>query len=133
MPTSHRIALLFNANKIFEREVIEGIAAYLASTRSSWDLFLEEDFRLRLPGTEDWQGDGVIADVDDPAVAAALARSRIPVVAVGGSYDNVDAYPSSRDCSFIAAIHSTGCRAGRGGRRRGTMGFAWRRTPIRTS
>ncbi|MCE3605398.1 DNA-binding transcriptional regulator [Massilia sp. P8910] len=94
MPKSHRIALLFNANKIFDREVIEGIAAYLSSTRSSWDLFLEEDFRLRLPGIEDWQGDGVIADFDDPAVAAALARSRIPVVAVGGSYENVNAYPA---------------------------------------
>ncbi|MDM5175716.1 DNA-binding transcriptional regulator [Massilia sp. DJPM01] len=86
--------MLFNANKIFDREVIEGIAAYLSSTRSSWDLFLEEDFRLRLPGIEDWQGDGVIADFDDPAVASALARSRIPVVAVGGSYENVNAYPA---------------------------------------
>jgi LacI family transcriptional regulator len=94
MPKSHRIALLFNANKIFDREVIAGIAAHLTSTRSSWDLFLEEDFRLRLPGIEDWQGDGVIADFDDPAVAAALSRSRIPVVAVGGSYENEAAYPS---------------------------------------
>jgi len=95
MPKSHRIALLFNANKIFDREVIAGVAAYLSGTRSSWDLFLEEDFRLRLPGIEDWQGDGVIADFDDPAVAAALARSRIPVVAVGGSYENVESYPSN--------------------------------------
>ncbi len=94
MPKSHRIALLFNANKIFDREVIAGVAAYLSSTRSSWDLFLEEDFRLRLPGIEHWQGDGVIADFDDPAVAAALARSSIPVVAVGGSYEDVNAYPS---------------------------------------
>jgi LacI family transcriptional regulator len=94
MPKSHRIALLFNANKIFDREVIAGIAAYLSSTRSSWDLFLEEDFRLRLPGIEHWQGDGVIADFDDPAVAAALARSKIPVVAVGGSYQDDAAYPT---------------------------------------
>jgi LacI family transcriptional regulator len=94
MPKTHRIALLFNANKIFDREVIAGVAAYLSSTRSSWDLFLEEDFRLRLPGIEDWQGDGVIADFDDPAVAAALARTNIPVVAVGGSYENEDGYPS---------------------------------------
>jgi len=91
---SHRIALLFNANKIFDREVIAGVAAYLSSTRASWDLFLEEDFRLRLPGIEHWQGDGIIADFDDPAVAAALSRSRIPVVAVGGSYENESAYPS---------------------------------------
>ena len=94
MPKSHRIALLFNANKIFDREVIAGVAAYLSSTRSSWDLFLEEDFRLRLPGIEDWQGDGIIADFDDPTVASALAKSRIPVVAVGGSYEDLDAYPA---------------------------------------
>jgi LacI family transcriptional regulator len=93
-PKTHRIALLFNANKIFDREVIEGIAAYLSSTRSSWDLFLEEDFRLRLSGIEAWQGDGIIADFDDPAVAAALAPSRVPLVAVGGSYENMDDYPA---------------------------------------
>jgi len=92
---SHRIALLFNANKIFDREVIAGIAAHLSSTRASWDLFLEEDFRLRLPGIEHWQGDGIIADFDDPAVAAALSRSRIPVVAVGGSYADDSSYPDA--------------------------------------
>jgi len=93
-PKTHRVALLFNANKIFDREVIAGVADYLSSTRSSWDLFLEEDFRLRLPGIEQWQGDGIIADFDDPAVAAALADSRIPVVAVGGSYENEADYPA---------------------------------------
>lgn len=97
---SHRIALLFNANKIFDREVIAGIAAYLSSTRATWDLFLEEDFRLRLPGIERWQGDGIIADFDDPAVAAALTRSRVPVVAVGGSYENQAAYPE--DVPYVA-------------------------------
>lgn len=91
---THRVALLFNANKIFDREVIAGIAGYLSSTRSSWDLFLEEDFRLRLPGIEKWQGDGIIADFDDPAVAEALASSRIPLVAVGGSYENEADYPT---------------------------------------
>jgi LacI family transcriptional regulator len=97
---SHRIALLFNANKIFDREVIAGIAAYLSSTRATWDLFLEEDFRLRLPGIERWQGDGIIADFDDPAVAAALTRSRVPVVAVGGSYESQAAYPD--DVPYVA-------------------------------
>jgi LacI family transcriptional regulator len=91
---TYRIALLFNGNKVFDREVLEGIAGYLASTRSSWDLFLEEDFRVRLPGIERWQGDGIIADFDDPAVAAALAPGRIPVVAVGGSYADPAQYPA---------------------------------------
>jgi len=94
-PRAHRIALLFNANKIFDREVIVGIADYLSSTRTQWDLFLEEDFRLRLSGIEKWQGDGIIADFDDPVVAAALATTSVPLVAVGGSYEDPADYPAS--------------------------------------
>jgi len=92
-PKTRRIALLFNGNKVVDREVIAGVADYLASTRAQWHLFLEEDFRLRQAGIEDWQGDGIIADFDDPAVAHKLAGSRIPVVAVGGSYEEAAAYP----------------------------------------
>lgn len=94
LPTAHRIALLFNGNKIYDREIIAGIGGYLNTTRVSWELYLEEDFRCRLPGIERWQGDGIIADFDDPAVCAALARSPVPVVAVGGSYQDAADYPS---------------------------------------
>lgn len=89
----HRIALLFNANKIFDHEVITGIAAYLGRTRAVLDLFMEEDFLLRLSAIEYWQGDGIIANFDDPAVAEALSRCRVPVVAVGGSYADEAEYP----------------------------------------
>lgn len=91
--TPHRIALLFNANKGYDREVITGIGQYLNSTRVEWDLFLEEDFRSRVQGIERWFGDGIIADFDDPQVAEALSRSALPVVAVGGSYRDPSAYP----------------------------------------
>ncbi len=90
---TYRIALLFNANKTFDREVLGGIADYLGSTRVAWEVFLEEDFCLRLAGIGSWQGDGIIADFDDPGVAAALADCQLPVVAVGGSYANEDQYP----------------------------------------
>jgi LacI family transcriptional regulator len=92
---AHRIALLFNANKAFDRDVILGVADYLSGTRVQWDLFLEEDFRLRLAGIEKWQGDGIIADCDDPVVAAALAGTRVPLVAVGGSYEHPADYPAA--------------------------------------
>ncbi len=100
LPRMHRIALFFNANKVFDREVLSGIAGYLSSRRASWDLYLEEDFRLRLPSISQWQGDGIIADFDDPAVAEALSHSRIPVVAVGGSYDKESDYPA--DVPYVA-------------------------------
>lgn len=93
LPPVHRIALLFNGSKIYDRGIITGIGNYLSSTRASWDLFLEEDFLCRLRGIERWQGDGIIADFDDPLIGEALAGSRIPVVAVGGSYEDVSAYP----------------------------------------
>jgi LacI family transcriptional regulator len=94
-PKTHRIALLFDANQAFAREVIGGIAGYLSSRRTSWELFIEDDFRVRLSSLTRWQGDGIIAHVDDPAVAAALADSPVPVVAVGGSYANEADYPAN--------------------------------------
>ena len=93
VPTVHRIALLFNGNKIFDRDIIAGIGEYLTSTRASWDLYLEEDFRCRLQGIERWQGHGIIADFDDPATCEALSGVHLPVVAVGGSYADEADYP----------------------------------------
>ncbi|MGB3123671.1 MAG: XylR family transcriptional regulator [Pseudomonas sp.] len=94
LPPVHRIALLFNGSKIYDRGIITGIGNYLSSTRVSWDLFLEEDFLCRLRGIERWQGDGIIADFDDPLIGEALADIKLPVVAVGGSYEDARAYPS---------------------------------------
>ena len=54
LPPVHRIALLFNGSKIYDRGIIAGIGNYLSSTRASWDLFLEEDFLCRLRGIERW-------------------------------------------------------------------------------
>jgi LacI family transcriptional regulator len=91
--TTHRIALLFNANKVYDREIISGIGNYLLSTRVAWDLFLEEDFRCRLAGIERFNGDGIIADFDDPAVCEALRDCPLPVVAVGSSFEDEAHYP----------------------------------------
>ncbi|SFK39281.1 transcriptional regulator, AraC family [Rhodanobacter glycinis] len=93
MSSPHRIALLFNANKVYDRQVIAGIGQYLKSTRVEWDLFMEEDFRCRTLGIRHWRGDGIIADFDDPTVAETLADVPIPVVAVGGSYADASHYP----------------------------------------
>lgn len=91
----HRIALLFNANKVYDRQVVAGIGQYLKSTRVVWDLFLEEDFRCRTLGIQHWRGDGIIADFDDPTVEEALAHLSMPVVAVGGSYADDSRYPAN--------------------------------------
>lgn len=93
-PAVLRVALLFHASKVYDREILTGIGDYVKQTRVAWDLFLEEDFRFRLDGIREWEGDGIIADYDDPAVAQALAGAHVPVIAIGGSYDDPDCYPS---------------------------------------
>jgi LacI family transcriptional regulator len=100
LPPAHRIALLFNGSKVYDRGIISGIGNYLSSTRVAWDLFLEEDYLCRLKGIEQWQGDGIIADFDDPLIGDALAKIALPVVAVGGSYQDHRAYP--RHIPYVA-------------------------------
>jgi LacI family transcriptional regulator len=90
----HRISLLFNANKVYDRQVIEGIGHYLQSSKVSWDVYLEEDCLTRLNHLEDWDVDGIIADYDDPKIQQALSKVELPIVGVGGSYEDESQYPN---------------------------------------
>lgn len=89
----YRISLLFNANKIYDRQIIEGIGHYLQSTKVNWDVYLEEDCLARLNNLNDWDVDGIIADFDDPEIRSALRDISVPIIAVGSSYSNVNDYP----------------------------------------
>ena len=89
----HRITLLFNANKAYDRQVVEGVGEYLQASQSEWDIFIEEDFRARIDNIKDWLGDGVIADYDDDDIAQLLADVEVPIIGVGGSYHLEQDYP----------------------------------------
>jgi len=95
----HSITLMFNANKVYDRQVIEGIGHYLQTSKVDWDIYLEEDFRTRLENIGDWVGDGIIADFDDCEVQKALENVNVPVIAVGGSYHSHNRYP---DTPYVA-------------------------------
>ena len=89
----HRITLLFNANKAYDRQVVEGVGEYLQASQLEWDIFIEEDFRARIENIKEWLGDGVIADYDDPEIEKLLADVHVPIVGVGGSYHQPEQYP----------------------------------------
>src|SRR5699024_2389003 len=89
----HRITLLFNANKAYDRQVVEGVGEYLQASQSEWDIFIEEDFRASIETIKDWLGDGVIADFDDPDIQKMLVDVDVPIVGVGGSYHLPEKYP----------------------------------------
>ncbi|MBJ7537678.1 XylR family transcriptional regulator [Marinomonas transparens] len=89
----YRLNLVFNANKVYDRQIIEGIGEYLQAAQCDWDVYFEDDFRCRLDGLKNWQGDGIIADFDNPEVEALLKDTTIPTVAIGGSYHHKNDYP----------------------------------------
>jgi len=95
----HSITLLLNASKTYDRKVIEGIGNYLQTSKVDWDLYLEEDFLARFENIDEWGGDGIIADFDNPEIQAALQKTTVPVVGVGGSYTNATDYP---DVPYVA-------------------------------
>lgn len=89
----HRITLLFNANKAYDRQVVEGVGEYLQASQLEWDIFIEEDFRARIENIKEWLGDGVIADYDDPEIENLLIDVNVPIVGVGGSFHRPECYP----------------------------------------
>ncbi|QLB15847.1 XylR family transcriptional regulator [Mannheimia granulomatis] len=89
----YKIALLFNANKIYDRGVMKGIGQFIQASQCSWDIFVEDDFVYHKDTIESLSIDGIIADFDDPETAELLKDIDVPIVAVGGSYQNPDYYP----------------------------------------
>lgn len=90
----HKVALLFNANKVYDRGVMQGIGQFIQASQCSWDIFVEDDFVYHKNTIESLSIDGIIADFDDPETAALLKDIDVPIVAVGGSYQNPDFYPN---------------------------------------
>ncbi|MCZ2720148.1 DNA-binding transcriptional regulator [Marinomonas sp. 15G1-11] len=89
----YRLNLVFNANKVYDRQIVEGIGEYLQAAQCDWDIYFEDDFRYRLDSLKSWKGDGIIADFDNPEVEEILKETDIPMVAIGGSYHHKDDYP----------------------------------------
>ena len=92
--SSFRVALMLKAKGAWGRNVVAGVSDYVQSTRVVWDFLLFEDFRGSITGIDAWSGDGIIADFDDPEFERLFSRSKLPIVAVGGSYERASDYPA---------------------------------------
>ncbi len=61
------------------------MASYVQEV-GNWSLYVEEDPLQKLPDLRTWQGDGIIAGLDEQKVAAAVGGLDIPVIGTGGGY-----------------------------------------------
>ncbi len=84
---TRHVALIYDARLAYDLKVMAGVAAYLREG-STWSVYIEENALKdqRLPDLRSWEGDGVIADFDDPNVAKAVAQSGLPAVGFGSGY-----------------------------------------------
>ncbi len=88
------VALLIETSNAYCRKLLEGIAAYVRDHRP-WSLYLGEHERgAAVPGwLRAWDGDGIIARVENEQIASVLAKATVPVVNVS-STDFVKTMPA---------------------------------------
>lgn len=96
---NYRVALIFNANKSYDRQVIEGIGDFISLTDCQWDIYIEESFCTSRISEIVEVSNGIIADLDDQNLVKILGNSHTPYVGVGGSFHNVIDYPK---CNYVA-------------------------------
>jgi len=81
--TPRKVALLIETSNRYGRDLLYGVRDWMREGER-WAIRLTEQARRApLPAwLHDWQGDGIIARVDSPAIASALRRTRLPVIDV---------------------------------------------------
>jgi len=76
-----QVALLVGTDNDYDRKIISGVSRYAHAT-GNWTIFCEDEHLHSMPALSRWKGDGVIAQLENPAIHASIARLRIPAVGV---------------------------------------------------
>lgn len=84
-----RIALLIETSNVYGRELLRGIHGWAAESDANWSFRLVEQGRGAVipEWLEDWEGDGIVARVEDERIGHALQRLGIPVVDVSAGLE----------------------------------------------
>lgn len=80
------VALLIEMSNSYARGLLEGIAEY-ARHHERWSIYLPEQERGGRPPKwlHRWKGDGIIARIETDEIAAALRKTKLPVVDVSAA------------------------------------------------
>ncbi len=82
-----RVALLIETSNSYARGLLRGIHAYVRD-HGSWSTYLTEQGRGVAPPpwlNSKWNGDGIIARIENRRIANAVIRTKVPVVNVSSS------------------------------------------------
>lgn len=103
-----RVALLIESSRTYGRSILRGIAGY-TRIQGGWSVFWQErELHSGIPGwLKTWQGDGIIARIENPRMARELLRLKIPVVDVLGN-DRYESIPGlDTDADAVAKLFSS--------------------------
>ncbi len=116
------VAVILDATRAYDRLIIGGIAQFVRERTAAgrgaaaWSLYVEEDPLQKLPDLANWHGQGIIANFDDRRVAAALIKTDVPIVGVGGGFGWYDTaseipyiYTDNAAIGRLGAQHLLGC------------------------
>ncbi|EMI44305.1 xylose operon transcription regulator XylR [Rhodopirellula sp. SWK7] len=86
MSKKKKVALLIETSNSYARGLLRGIASYIHE-KNEWSVYLPEQERGATPPNwlNQWDGDGVIARIENSAIAKAIAPLDIPVVDVSAA------------------------------------------------
>lgn len=90
----YKVVLLFNANNIYDRQILKGIGDFLKSHNIHWNIYISETLRYDTTNSFRFDCDGIIANFDDPDIADLLKHVQIPIIGVGSSYHGKSSYPN---------------------------------------
>jgi LacI family transcriptional regulator len=81
-----KVALLIETSNAYARELLHGVREWLRH-HGPWTIFLAEAGRGAEPPAwlKGWKGDGIIARIETPAIAKAVASARLPAVDVSAA------------------------------------------------
>lgn len=81
-----KVALLIETSNAYARGLLRGIVSYIREHRP-WSLYLSEHNRGDRPPSwlSHWDGHGIIARIENPAIAAALKHVSAPIVDVSAA------------------------------------------------
>lgn len=87
MSKRRTIALLIETSNAYARGLLRGIAQYVSEIKRPWSMHLVEQGRGNPPPAwlTDWNGDGIIARIETPEIAAAVLAVRVPIVDVSAA------------------------------------------------
>ena len=66
-----QVALLVGTNNDYDRKIISGVSRY-ARAVDHWTIFCEDEHLHKMPSLSGWSGEGVIAQLENPAIHQAM-------------------------------------------------------------